>query len=418
MNFALVAIICTAVLSACNNTAWVSSAKATTTAVTMTANSAADTAAPVKRRGFLGAFFRPEGSTPYGVFSVYSKNRAPEPYPKPTTKLFGPAGYCDAVAANGRSISSGYVVDKAKLANIVQLGVRWTRTTPSSFFDDQSHIMPSTPYAFADFDSAQCALLRNNITPLIALEAGPVQYDVIPGQFSPKESPQYKTASDFGQWCSVVARHERQTFVAVDRYSLPGNEVNSNSALFPGGEAQIAAYAEACYAAVKATDAKAFVYGFELNMDRQADPIAFVQRLYDLGCKVKTCYDGISIHLSLRYPIPADTTPCYPNAGGAYSLQCIDDVRRAAHAPIHVIIGETVYVVPGSVPDEVTKAKATVAAFEAFARNPYVDGANYANIDECDLYPSGYFVGGCLIDSIGTKLPAYSALQSLAKSMF
>lgn len=398
------AIIITVLLSACDATSRVSASPASS--------------APVIRRGFLGAFFRPYGTPPFGTFSVYSKNVPPDPYPQPSSKLFGPAGYCDAVAADGVSISSGYVVDTAKLANIAQLGVRWTRTTPSSFFDDRSHTTPAEPYAFADFDSAQCALLRVHITPLIALEAGPVQYDAIPGQFSPKASPSYKTAADFGQWCSVIAKHERRIFTAVNRYSLPGNEVNSNSELFPGGEPEIAAYSEACYKAVKAADPKAFVYGFELNMDGKLDPASFVGRMYDLGCKANTCYDGLSIHLSLRYPIPPPTTPCYPHAGGDYSLQCIDDIRQAAHAPIHILIGETVYVVPGSVPNEATKAKATLAEFEAFARIPYVDGANYANVDECDMYASGYFVGGCLVDALGAKLPAYSALQGLAKSTF
>jgi hypothetical protein len=411
MNFALVcSILIAALLGSC------SSAKVVAAGVTGT--SVTTPSSPVIRRGFLGAFFRPEGVPPFGVFSVHSKNEAPDPYPRPTTKLFGPTGYCDAVSADGLSISSGYVVDEAKVENIARLGVRWTRTTPSSFFDDRSHTTPATPYAFSDFDSAQCALVRHNITPLISLEAGPVQYDAIPGQFSPKSMPHYKTPADFGQWCGVVANHERQIFTAVHRYTLPGNEVDSNPELFPGGDSEIAAYSEACYKAVKAADPKAYVYGFELNMDRSAEPAAFVQRLYDLGCKANTCYDGISIHLSLRYPIPSSTTPCYPDAGGDYSLRCIDAVRSAAHAPVHILIGETVYVVPGSVPDEATKAKATVAELGAFAAIPYVDGVNYANVDECDMYSSGYFVGGCLIDSLGKKLPAYTALQALAQSAF
>lgn len=374
--------------------------------------------APVVRRGFLGAFFRSEGTTPFGVFSVYSRQMAPSPYPTPGTKLFGPSGYCDAVAANGVSISSGYVVDAAKLANIVDLGVKWTRTSPAQFFDDGSHIFGPGKYSFGDFDSAQCALVRHHITPLIALEAGPVQYNVIPDQFSPRTMPTYKTAADFGNWCSAVAKHETKIFTSVYRYSLPGNEVNSNPQLFPGGESQIAQYSEACYQAIKAVQPKAFVYAFELNMDGKLDPAAFVQRLYDLGCKVGTCYDGISIHLSLRHPIPPVTTPCYPKPGGEYSMQCIADIQSAAHAPIHVIIGETVYTVPGSVADETTKAKAVVAEMKAFAADKYVDGANYANIDECDLYASGYFVGGCLVDSLGNRLPGYIALKALSAADF
>lgn len=369
---------------------------------------------PIVRRGFVGAFFRPQGLVPYGVFSVYSKNRSPEPYPELTTKLFGAAGYCDAVAANGVSISSGYLVDTSKLANILSLGVRWTRVLVAPFFDDLSHVAGPQQYIFTDVDSAQCALVRHHIAPMLALEAGPVQYDAVPGQYSPKSVPQYKTAADFGRWCSVVVTHERKSFSMVHRYSLPGNEVNTYPEAFPGGEAGIAAYSEACYKAVKAADPHAYVYGFEVNMDRHADPVGFVQRMYDLGCKPGTCYDGLSIHLTLNYPIPAPSTPCHPAWFGKYSLQCVADIQHAAHARIHILIGETVYPVPRGVPDEATKARAVVAAFEAFARDPDIDGVLYANVDECDVYPSGYFVGGCLVDSIGTKLPAYTALQRLA----
>jgi hypothetical protein len=371
-----------------------------------------------RRPGFVGAFFRPEGVPPFGVFSIYSKQEFPEPVPSSGPVLFGSHGYCDEVSADGLSISSGYVVDKRKLANIVDLGVAWTRTTPASFFDDRSHYDDSAKYNFVDFDSAQCALVRHHIAPLIAIEAGPVQYNQIPGQFSPKSQPIYKTPGDFAQWCTVVSRHETQIFSSVHRYSLPGNEVNTNHDIFTGGEQQIVAYSEACYRAIKLVDPKAFIYAFELNMDSRADAAGFVQRMYDAGCKPGNCYDAISMHLSLRYPIPPPGTPCFPHPGGDYSMQCIEDVRSASHSPIHVIIGETGYFVPSSVRDEAMKAAATVAAFRAFASNKYVDGVNYANVDECDLYPSGYFVGGCLVDSLGNRLPAFSALQKLAAESF
>jgi hypothetical protein len=153
-------------------------------------------------------------------------------------------------------------------------------------------------------------------------------------------------------------------------------------------------------------------------MDRRAGPAAFVQRLYDLGCKPGTCYDGLSVHISLHYPIPPPSTPCYPAAGGAYSVRCVEDVRNAAHAPIRIIVGETGYYVPGNVPDEATKASALVAEMETFAAIPYIDGVSYANIDECDLYRSGYFAGGCLIAGNGSALPAYGALRALAKQAY
>ncbi len=365
----------------------------------------------VHRAHFLGAFFRASGTPPFGVFSVYSKQEAPEPYPAPSSTLFGAHGYCDEVAANGLSISTGYLVDKAKIRNIVDLGVKWTRTSPSAFFDDTSHIFDH--YSFGDFDSAQCALARAGIVPTIGIDPGPVQYDAVEGQFSPKSRPIYPTAADFGTWCGAVVRHETQIFTAVRRYTLPGNEVNSNDVGFPGGDAQIASYAQACYHAVKRVQPSAFVYGFELNMDARADPVGFVQRMYDAGCKQGTCYDGLSLHLSLRYPIATSGGSCRDGSVG-----CIAEIQAAAHAPVHVLIGETVYVIPANVPDENVKATAIVAAMKAFAAQPDVDGVNYANVDECDLYPSGYFVNGCLVDSLGKKLAGYTALQALAKSAF
>ena len=368
------------------------------------------------RRGFLGAFFRPQATPPFGVFAVSSPQTAPIPYPRASSTLFGASGYCDAVAANGYSITSGFVVDSTKLDNIVNLGVKWTRTPAPSFFDDLTRIFGT--YAFGDFDSAQCALLRHNITPLIALEAGPVQYDTVAGVFSPATVATYPSAADFGAWCGAVAAHEVQTFSAVTRYSLPGNEVNSNPQLFPGGESQISAYSQACYHAVKAAQPASVVYGFELNTDGGLDPAAFVQRLYDDGCRVGTCYDALSIHFSLRYPAPPANTPCYPAIGGDYTMQCITAIQNAAHAPIHVIIGETVYTVPGSVPDEATKAAAAVAEMNTFSASSIIDGASWSNVDECASYPTGFFSDGCLVDVSGNKLPAYSALSAQAAASF
>lgn len=367
------------------------------------------------RRAFLGAFFRPEGPTPYGVFLASAKLTAPSPYPNPSSVLFGSKGYCDAIAANGVSISTGYPVDPAKLSNIVDLGVSWTRTPVSAMFDDLSHIYGAGHYSFADLDSAQCALVRHHITPLIALEAGPVQYNSIPGQISPVVVQQYKTAADFGTWCSIVAHHEVASFPTVNRYSLPANEVNTNPQLFPGGESGIAAYSEACYRAIKAVQPHSIVYGFELNMDGSLRPVAseFVRQLYALGCRVGTCYDGLSIHLSLRYPIPAAAVPCYPSPNGDYGMQCVASIRNAAHAPVHLIIGETVYVVPGSVPDEAAKASAVAAEFRAFEADPLIDGVLYANVDECAVYPTGYFQGGCLVNTNGMRLPAFYALRNM-----
>jgi hypothetical protein len=390
------------------------------TAATGTPAPAAGTTgtAGIRRSGFLGAFFRPEGAPPFGVFDLPTKT-APNPYPTPGAQLVGSNGYCDEVAANGASISGSYPVDAQKLADIVNLGVKWTRMPAPQFFDDVSHVFGAGQYTFGDFDSAQCATLaRNGITPVVGLEAGPVQYDAVPGTLSPQQVSTYATATDFGTWCGAVAAHERAAFPSVTRYSLPGNEVNTNPQLFPGGNPQIAAYSRACYAAIKAANPAAFVYGFELNMDGGVDAPGFVRQLAALGCGVGTCYDGIAMHLSLRYPIPAASTPCYPNAGGDYGMQCVADIQAATGAAVHVLISETGYPVPGYVPDEATKAKAVAAAFPTFAANPAVDGVNYANVDECGLYPTGYFAGGCLIDTTGNPLPAYQALRALAVALY
>jgi hypothetical protein len=340
---------------------------------------------------------------------------APKPYPSPTTNLFGAAGYCDAIAANGVSISTGYPVDATKLANIVNLDVKWTRTLLATDFDDLSHLFGAGQFSFSDLDSAQCALTRNAISPVLEIDAGPVQYNAaVPPQFAPVGVPVYKTAADYGSFCSAVATHESKTFGAA-RYSIPGNEVNTNPQLFPGGAAQVAAYAQACYLAIKAVQPAAVVYGLELNMEANVNAPGFVQQLYALGCKVGTCYDALSIHLYLPYPIPPAGTPCFPNPGGNYGMQCITDIQTAAHAPaMHVLIGETAYMVPSTVPNEATKATAVVDAFKKFGLQNLVDGANYANVDECALYPTGYFSGACLIDANGNKLPAYGALQTLA----
>jgi hypothetical protein len=370
------------------------------------------------RRGFLGAFFRAVGSPAYGVFSATATDVAPSPYPTPGTTLFGSSGYCDAVAKNGVSISTGMPVDATKLADIVNLGVKWTRSTLLPEFIDQSHIFGAGAYSYQTLDSSQCALLRNNIQPVIELDAGPVMYDATPGKYSPVQVPTYETATDFGQYCGVVAAHERAT-TGVSRYTMPGNEVNSDPTTFPGGVTQIAAYAKACYAAIKAAQPNAFVYGLELNMVYNINAPGFVQQLVALGCKYGTCYDGIDMHLYLPYPIPPNTTPCFPASGGNYDYQCVTAIRTAAGQPnLHILIGETAYMVPATVPSEAVKATAVVAEMEMFAADPNIDGVNYADVDECALYPSGEFAGGCLISTAGVKLPAYTALQALAQQYF
>jgi hypothetical protein len=99
-------------------------------------------------------------------------------------------------------------------------------------------------------------------------------------------------------------------------------------------------------------------------------------------------------------------------------MQCISAVQQAAHANVHVIISETVYPVPADVPDSATQAAAVVAELQTYANDPYIDGVSYADVDECALYPTGYFAGGCLIDESNNRLPAYYALAALAQAGF
>ena len=343
------------------------------------------------------------------MFASPSTAVEPSPYP-----VAGSPGYCTSVARNGVSIETGDPVDATKLNDIVSLGVRWVRMGPTPATDDLSHVFGAGHYDFSDFDAAQCKLADNGIAPVVNISVGPVQYNATPGTFSPASVPMYPSASDFAQWCGAVAAHEKSAFPATTRYSIPGNEINSAQTQFAGGQAQIVSYMLPCYAAIKAADPRAFVYGFELDMDGNLNAPGFVSQMVALGCKAGTCYDGIAMHLSLRYPLPSATAPCFPNTGGNYSMQCVTDIETAAQAPIHVLISETVVTIPSGVPDEATKAKAVVEDFQAFAANPTVDGVSYGNVDECALYPTGVFSGGCLISVSGQVLPAYYALQQLA----
>jgi hypothetical protein len=368
-----------------------------------------------RRPHFLGAFFRPDGTPPYGVIDPQSSKVEPAPYPQARPSMPATA-YCAHVAANGTSIAQSFRVDPTKLSDAIFLGVRWTRMGAPQFVDDYSHVFAGQ-YVFGELDAAQCAsLVYHGLRPIIGLETGLVEYNAIPGTFSPTGYAHYQTAQDFGQWCGVVAAHENSAF-GVNQFSSPGNEVNTMSPPFPGGEPALATYAMACYAAIKSANPNAFVYGFELNMDGGVNAPAFVARMYALGCKLGTCYDGIAMHLTLRYPQPAPGTPCFPNPGGDYTMACITDVQAAAQAPVHVLVSETEYTMPASVPDEATKALAVVSEFTAFAADRDIDGVNYADIDECAVY-TGFWAGSCLISEAGTVLPAYGALQQLAGASF
>ncbi|GAC1570752.1 MAG: hypothetical protein NVS3B20_02510 [Polyangiales bacterium] len=304
--------------------------------------------------------------------------------------------------------SSPGVLDAARTKNILDIGATWTRASLSPYFTDQTVFGPGK-YDWKAADIVTAWNLAHGIEPVIGIEAGPVQVNDTPGTFSPHEIPRYRTAADFATYCGVAATH----FAPVSHvFSIPGNEVNTNPQQFPS-VAETTSYMRACYKAVKLADPSAFVYGLELNMDGSAGATAYVKSLAMMGCGKGTCYDGISAHLSLRYPIPPASTPCYPNPGGDYSIACLADLRVAAGAPVPLMIGETVVTWPGMVKDAAAQAIAAPATLRALAAAPGVRYINYANLDECGLYPSGYFMNGCIVDKSNVHVPAWAGVHDV-----
>lgn len=311
----------------------------------------------------------------------------------------------------GMFASSG-VLDPMKTKNILDIGATWARASLSPFFTDKT-IFGSGMYSWTDADIVTAWLVSHGIEPVIGIEAGPVQVNDDPKVFAPHKVDRYPTAAAFAEYCSAAASH----FSAVTHtFSMPGNEVNTNPQQFPN-VAETASYMSACYKALKAADPSAFVYGLELNMDGQAGASAFVSALAALGCGPGTCYDAISAHLSLRYPIPPAGTPCYPNPGGDYTIACLADLQKAAGASVSIMVGETVVTWPGMVPDAATQALAAPMVLKALAAAPGVRFINYANVDECALYPTGYFKNGCIVDQNDAHVPAWQGVHDVFAGM-
>ena len=303
-------------------------------------------------------------------------------------------------------------LDPVKTQNILDLGATWARFETSPYFIDQTFFGPNR-YNFTDVDTLLQWETFHRIAPVVGIEAGPVQVNDVPGVFAPHEIPVYRSSADFATYCSVMATH--MLGVGSHSYSEPGNEINSDTGKFPNGAASVAPFARDCYHAIKTVDPTAFVWGLELNEDGglKPSPAQFVAQLLALGCGPGTCYDGISVHLSLRYPIPAAGTPCYPNAGGDYSVACVTDAQSASgNAHLPMMIGEAVTTWPGMVPDAATKAIADPAQLKAFAAIPGVEYINYANLDECAMY-TGYFANGCLVDTSNARAPAWAGVHAI-----
>jgi hypothetical protein len=210
---------------------------------------------------------------------------------------------------------------------------------------------------------------------------------------------------------TAVAGYQ-QSWIDTGANTPSGALPSTNAVLVAATEAQIAGYEKNCYSAIHAADSQAVVYGFELDDDGGLNPSA-AQFVHDervnFGCGPGTCYDGIALHTALRYPVPAAGTPCYPNAGGDYTIACLDDVETAAGQSVPLDIGETVITWPGFVADAATAGLATTTNLAQLKAYPQVKFINWANVDECDAYPSGYFMNGCLIDLNHHETPQYVA---------
>ncbi|GAC1306398.1 MAG: hypothetical protein NVSMB19_18510 [Vulcanimicrobiaceae bacterium] len=337
---------------------------------------------------------------------------APTPTPTPTAVAVKFGGFARLAPGSPpfAMFSAPGVLDPQKTSDLLDLGATWTRSPLAPFFDDRT-AFGAGHYDFGSADTVLTWDVAHAIEPVVGLEAGPVQVNATPGTFSPHQVPIYPTPAAFATYCTAVATHV-STF--SHSYSSPGNETNSDPQKYPGGASDVAPYAAACYHAIHAADPTAFVWGLELNMDGQAGATKFVSDLLALGCGPGTCYDGLSAHLSLRYPIPAKGTPCFPAAGGDYDVACLSDLQGASGDPfLPLMIGETAVTWPGMVPDAATQALAAPAELKALAAAPGVRYIDYANIDECALYPSGYFMNGCIVDATGAHVPAWQAVHAV-----
>lgn len=190
----------------------------------------------------------------------------------------------------------------------------------------------------------------------------------------------------------------------------PGNAAATTSTVTVQGlESDLAAYMKPCYQAIKAADPLAFVYGWEINESPNlVTPAQFItDEKNTYSCGPGTCYDGLSVHIFPGFPLPAIGGGCSADTGGnvnGVGYDCINDLVTASGlSTIKMMVGETAVLVPGSAPNEATAATDLTLMLNYFASNPNVDHINYANVDECSLYPSGFFFDGCLITTSNVK---------------
>lgn len=414
----------------------------------LTASTTANSGTPITNaKSFIGAFARPYGGNgaPEGMFQVGVTQTSPQPYPSPTTLLYGSTGYCDHVATNGVSISTGYPLDYYKMVDIVQLGVQWTRSEINPFYDDLSHLTPGGTYNFTDADSVECGLLRNAITPAVYINAGPVQY----GTFaSPVTNAVYKSPSDYAGYCTAVAQHQAAIFPQVTKFGIPTNEPNessppaigdvsltNNPTLYAGVQG-LALYSAACYKAIKAVNPNYIVYWGELIVGQSSDLPGIFTSMYANGCRIGSCFDAFDLHFSvinnplLTYDLANNGFQF--NDGAVWPL--LNNIQTAVaqagetRLPLHIIFGESgfaptvpsLYTMFGNAIDQAFMWGHMLLAGETtttLGPGPIIDGISVANVDEnCEYAGTQFANAGVMVTPNCAGNPSFGGFVAPAPS--
>jgi hypothetical protein len=389
--------------------------------------------------GYIGAFARPEEQAPFGMFAFNSVQVAPSPYPTPNpSNLFGSSGYCDAVATNGYSITTGYPMDFNKWNDMVKEGVQWTRTGFNTFNDDLRFVNGYGYVRFGDFDAVQCQNARNGIQTHIEIPSNGAQY-------SSGSHNEYENPTAYAGLCTAIAQHEDATFPTNRIFEIDGNELNiagnwSTTGMdnptawaWPQGPA---IYAKACYQAIKAVDPTYIVYWGEISTATlQSGGTAYTSDQYltaaykTAGCNIGTCFDAFTAHI----------TPCNESLaqfdvtdnGIAYN-DCVD-INWLPHTvqllqslgetrPIHWGITETGDIAfnpstSQNAGNHADQAYILADYMRAFEENPNIDFVDIANNIDEDGDDAYVFDNQALMDASGpmpSPYPAYGVIQNFA----
>lgn len=212
----------------------------------------------------------------------------------------------------------------------------------------------------------------------------------------------YRTANNGSSWGWIASTAHGVTSYQDTGATPSGRQPLATSLVqVVAMEANLAAYTSNCYSAIKAADPAAQVYAFELSMDQGLTPTPqqFVTDLRTtFSCGPGTCYDGISNHLGMSYPITDYGGGCTSNT--LITLDCLTALETAAGQTVPLMISEMFYGYPNDLANEAQKAAAINGAFNAEISFPQTKYVSYGNVDECGLYPSGYFENGCLVGTM------------------